>query len=91
MQSAKKLKTIAILCPYPLGIAPGQRFRFEMYLDSLIQQEINYSIYPFLDTETNTLLYSSGKTVKKTIGVLKGFMRRMVSFNSIRKKDYIYI
>jgi hypothetical protein len=55
MPSVKKPK-IALVVPYPKRIAPGQRFRFEQYLDFL-SQHFTIRFFPFLNEETNTVLY----------------------------------
>ena len=69
-------KTILFLTPYPYSTAPSQRFRFEQYYQALQQQGIQYKAASFLDDNTWKILYYPGKTVEKTLGIIKGFLRR---------------
>jgi hypothetical protein len=41
-------KKVLILCPYPLGTAPGQRFSIEQYLGILKEAGIETVVEPFL-------------------------------------------
>ncbi len=82
---------VLILCPYPLGISPGQRFRFEQYLDTLRANGIVIDIQPFLDMDTMRILYKPGHMLKKVVGVLTGFLRRILVLPSVFGYDYIFI
>lgn len=82
---------VLILCPYPLGIAPGQRFRFEQYLDILRERGIVINVRPFLDMDTMRILYKPGHMVKKVWGVIAGFVRRLQILPSVFGYDYIFI
>jgi len=82
---------IIFLCPYPLGGAPSQRFRYEQYLPLLQQEGYTYEIYGFVDDETNRILYQPGRTVAKLIGVLRGFLRRVALLPRLKNADFIFI
>jgi len=82
---------VLILCPYPLGISPGQRFRFEQYLDTLRANGIVIDIQPFLNMDTMRILYKSGYMLKKVVGVLTGFLRRIMVLPRVFGYDYIFI
>ena len=82
---------VAIICPYPEGIAPGQRFRFELFLDSLSANGFHCSIYSFLDTDTYSYLYRKGFFLKKAMGVLKGYFRRVVHLFRIRDAHFVLL
>lgn len=84
-------KKILFVCPYPLGGAPGQRFRYEMFLDKLSDAKISYTIAPFLDEMTNEVLFKDGFIFKKVLGVLKGFVLRVLLLFTVIKFDYVYI
>ncbi len=85
------MKKIAIICPYPYDIAPGQRFRFEQYLDYLQAQGIEVLLFPFLDKQTNNILYQSGKTSQKILGVLKGVGKRFLLLFQLYQFDYLLV
>lgn len=87
----EKVKSILILCPYPLGKAPGQRFRFEHYLELLSEKNVKVKIEPFLDKQTDDILYLSGHYVQKIFGVLTGFFKRFLLLFRLKSYDYIYV
>lgn len=91
MPSDVKNKRVLFLCPYPLGGAPGQRFRYEMYLEDLKSFNIDYVLKSFLDTKTNNILFSDKYFFSKVFGVLKGFLSRFLILFSISKFDFVYI
>lgn len=82
---------ILILCPYPLGIAPGQRFRFEQYLDVLRERGFVIDVRPFLDMDTMRILYEPGHMAEKVWGVVSGFARRLRILPSAFGYDYIFV
>lgn len=84
-------KTIYFLVPYPHGEAPSQRFRFEQYFSILEKQGYKLEIYPFLNQSTWQILYSEGNSVRKIMGLLGSFFRRLILLFKLRKADYIFI
>jgi len=89
MQSEKK---ILFLVPYPLGKAPSQRFRVELFLPLLRESGFKFSLQPFLDERTGQRLYQAGSVFFKIIGILKGFLKRIVLlFVKVPFYDYIFI
>jgi glycosyltransferase involved in cell wall biosynthesis len=91
MQSGNQSKKIAILCPYPFDIAPSQRFRYEQYLGYLKEAGFTYKIFPFLDPQTNALLYDKGFIFRKAFGILYGFFRRLSQIFSLIGSDFVLI
>ncbi|WP_291726029.1 glycosyltransferase [Bernardetia sp.] len=86
-----KKKTIKFLVPYPYDIAPGQRFRYEQYLDILTEKNFEYELLSFLDEDTNKILYKKGHTLQKVTGVLKGFLRRFWHIWKARNADFVFV
>lgn len=86
-----KKKTIKFLVPYPYDIAPGQRFRYEQYLEILKENNFEYELLSFLDEETNKILYKKGHTLQKVTGVLKGFLRRFWHIWKARHADFVFV
>lgn len=82
---------IFFIIPYPLGVVPSQRFRFEHYLAYLEENKIQYSVSSFLDLKAWGNLYKKGHLISKTLGTLRGFFRRLGNLFSLRKYDYIFI
>jgi glycosyltransferase involved in cell wall biosynthesis len=93
MQSAKKRvnKRVYFLVPAPLGISPGQRFRFEHYLKHLEEKNIGYTISSFYDSEGWKIIFKKGGFLKKIAMVLKGFGKRYADLFRMRDYDYVFI
>nr|WKN36527.1 glycosyltransferase family 4 protein [Tunicatimonas sp. TK19036] len=93
MKRAKnsKKKLIIILCPYPSGGAPSQRFRYEQYLDALVRAGYRYQICSFIDLKTNRILYQPGHTLRKAGGIAQGFLRRIRHLFISRNADAVLI
>jgi len=85
-------KKVFFLVPYPLGTAPSQRFRVELFLPELAKNNIRYRISPFIDTKTGTVLYKKGHLFLKMWGLCKGFLTRWwILFFRIPFYDYVFI
>ncbi len=82
---------ILILCPYPLGISPSQRFRFEQYLETLREHGLDLDVRSFLDSATMRIVYQPGHLAKKVIGAISGFARRLLILPHVFSYDYIFI
>jgi glycosyltransferase involved in cell wall biosynthesis len=90
MQSDKKYK-IAFLIPYPLGVAPGQRFRFEQYISFLNDYGYETVFFPFINHELNALLYSKGFIFKKVLYLFSSYLKRFRDIYKIRNYDAVYL
>lgn len=86
-----KKKLIIILCPYPYGGAPSQRFRYEQYLSVLERAGYRYRIFSFVDEATNRVLYQPGQGFRKARGILKGYGRRIGHLFATRQADAVFI
>lgn len=82
---------VLILCPYPLGVSPSQRFRFEQYLHILRERGVVVDVRPFLDMDTMRIVFKEGHMAKKAIGVISGLARRLWIFPRIFGYDYIFV
>jgi glycosyltransferase involved in cell wall biosynthesis len=91
MPQVAKNRTIAFVVPYPFNIAPGQRFRYEQYLQALKDNGFEYTLYPFYDEHTNSILYREGLLFKKTIGIIRSYLRRFGDLFRIRNADYVFL
>lgn len=87
-----KQKKVLFLLPYPLKHAPSQRFRVELFEQFLQQSDIAYKMAPFMDVATWNILYTGGSSLEKVIGILKGFLVRLLTvLFSAYQYDYIFI
>jgi glycosyltransferase involved in cell wall biosynthesis len=82
---------ILFIVPYPEGMAPSQRFRFEHYFNDFNSRNIQYDVSSFIDLETWEVLYQPGFFFRKMTGLLKGYMRRFKDLLRSRKYDYVFI
>jgi len=83
--------TVLFLVPYPLGLAPSQRFRFEQYLDYMVKNGFNIKLQSFLSHSDWNNLYQEGKTINKFFGLIKGFLRRAYILTTIGNYSFIFI
>lgn len=84
-------KKVLILAPYPLGLAPSQRFRFEHFLKYFPEKNIEYRFQSFWSEKSWQKLYKPGHAILKFGFLLQGFLRRIkIAFRSFRF-DYIFI
>jgi len=77
--------------PYPVQVAPSQRFRVELFLPLLEKEGFRYELLTFLDKNAWDVLYQPGKGFLKAWGTLKGFFRRWVHLFRSLKADYIFL
>jgi glycosyltransferase involved in cell wall biosynthesis len=82
---------ILFLVPYPLGVAPSQRFRFEQYFGLLREHGHEVVTRPFLDDEAMLILYRPGFFLKKTGKVIWGLCKRVRDMVTAAQCDMVFI
>lgn len=88
----KNTRTILFLFPYPLGHAPSQRFRFEQYLDWLVEQGYSIETQSFLTPKGWQVLYLRGQTMTKISSLVRGVGRRLaLFFGPLQRADTVFI
>lgn len=88
----KNNRTILLLCPYPHGHAPSQRFRFEQYLEALRKHDYAVDFRSFLSEEGWRILYTRGNVLQKTYAITIGFLRRFgLLFSAVPRADFVFI
>jgi glycosyltransferase involved in cell wall biosynthesis len=80
-----------ILCPFPIGVAAGQRLKYEQYFDDWRDLGFEITVSPFMDIALWEKLYESGHYAGKAVGVLKGHARRLRDMFTIRRYDLVYL
>jgi len=90
-RTVQSRRRVLILCTYPLGVAAGQRFRFEQYLRILGSAGIDTTVSPFLPSWVWPVLYKPGNTMRKVWAVLGGVVRRLALLFYASRYDYIFI
>lgn len=87
----RERKSIIFVVPYPHGEAPSQRFRFEQYIPLLEQNGYQIHFAPFLDKMTWSKLYKEGSFLKKITGIIRSFVRRLITILTIYKYNFVFI
>lgn len=82
------MKKVLIVCPYPHGKAPSQRFRFEQYLD-LVQAD--FDIHSFWKEDEWPRIYQDGSMTYKVVRTIGGFGRRLRLLFQVRQYDKVFI
>ena len=86
-----KNKKIFILCNARKDTAPGQRFRFEQYLEYLSINNYDIEISCLLTEKDEKNFYSKGMFISKFFVFLKILLRRIKDIIRAREFDIIFI
>lgn len=91
MNADKPIK-ILFLVPYPVKRAPSQRFRVELFIPYLNENNIRYTIAPFMSEATWNVLYNKGSILQKSWGIIKGYLSRIKSvLIDVHGYDYVFV
>lgn len=86
-----KTKSILIVSPYPEGVAPGQRLKYEQYFDYLRSHGYKITVTSFVSNRLWTILYKKGRFPEKIFWTLLGFFKRLVWSAYVPFYDGIFI
>ncbi|MFT6996414.1 MAG: glycosyltransferase involved in cell wall biosynthesis [Cryomorphaceae bacterium] len=82
------MKKVLIVCPYPHGKAPSQRFRFEQYLDI---EGVEFTQVSFWNDDEWPRIYQAGSINFKVFRTIKGFGRRLRLLFQVRQFDKVFV
>jgi len=82
---------ILVMCPYPQGIAAGQRLKYEQYLNDWRAAGFEVTVSSFMDRALWDRAYSQGYRLTKILGTLLGHLRRLRDLVRMRRYDIVYI
>lgn len=85
------MKKILIICPYPTGLAPSQRFRFEQYISHLEEMGFYTVIEPFFTEKAYVALYQNGNIGPKIRAITESYLRRLSLLLHAAPFDFIFI
>lgn len=91
VNSSRIKPRILFLVPSPLGISPGQRFRFEHYLPYLKEAGFSFLVKPFLTHSERRHLYTPRNVLGKAGAILSAFLRRIGLLFIIHRYSHVYI
>lgn len=80
-----------VICPFPVGVAAGQRLKYEQYFDDWRAMGFDIEVSSFMDTATWKIAYERGHLVAKVLGVLRGHLRRIRDMFRVRQYDLVYV
>jgi glycosyltransferase involved in cell wall biosynthesis len=77
--------------PYPLGVAPGQRYRIEQWSPYLRDLGIDVTFAPFATPALSRVLYARGQWRAKAAGMAAGMAKRFAEALEARKYDAVFL
>ncbi len=84
-------RTMLVLCPYPVGVAAGQRLKYEQYFADWSEQGYDITVSPFMDLAMWRIVHQRGHLWGKVLGTMRGMARRVRDFFRIASFDLVYI
>lgn len=85
------MKKVLIICHHRPGRSPGQRFRFEQYLDHLRENGYDCKMSYLLNEKDDRAFYSKGKLLQKMVIYGKTLLKRTRDWFGMNKYDIIFI
>ena len=82
---------ILILCPFPYGVAAGQRLKFEQYYKDWVNHGHSICIRSFMSKSLWQIVYKEGYTLQKIFRTLLAYARRLMIFFEIHEYDLVYV
>jgi len=89
--TARERPRLLILCPYPEGIAAGQRLKYEQYLDDWRAMGFDIDVSPFMDISLWRVAFTRGAYLEKARGISHGYLRRLRDLFRIHRYDVVYV
>ena len=80
-----------VLCPFPRGVAAGQRLKYEQYFDDWRANGWDLRISPYMDRAMWQIAYEKGHHAGKILGALRGHARRIADLFRIPRYDLVYV
>lgn len=84
------MKVLALV-PYPLGVAPGQRYRWEQWAPHLRAEGIDVTFAPFATEPLSRILYERGRYPAKAWEMARSLVRRFGEAWSARDYDAVVV
>jgi len=80
-----------VICPFPVGVAAGQRLKYEQYFDDWRSLGWDINVSSYADMALWDVLYRRGHYAAKVAGALRGHLRRMRDLARIQGYDLVYV
>jgi glycosyltransferase involved in cell wall biosynthesis len=80
-----------VICPFPEGVAAGQRLKYEQYFDDWRAAGWDIDVSSFMDMNMWRVAYEFGNIPEKVAGTLKGHGRRLRDLGRVGRYDLVYV
>jgi len=84
-------KKILVICPFPVGVAAGQRLKYEQYFNHWAEHGYEITVSSFMDDSMWSVVYKKGHLCRKIVGTLRGYCCRIKDIFRLKKYDVVYI
>lgn len=91
MPSVSEKKKILVICPYPVGVAAGQRLKYEQYISDWELAGYHVDISPFMNMSMWRIVHKNGNILRKFGWTLLGIARRLLELIRLRNYDLVFI
>lgn len=88
---ADQSRSILVICPFPLDIAPAQRLKYEQYFDHWRASGYSVTVSPFMSRRLFDAAWKKGHLATKILGTLAGTLRRWRDLLRISRFDLVYV
>ena len=85
------MKKILIVCPYPEGKAPSQRFRFEQYLPYLRENGLEIWVASFWNANQWPGIYGGTSIGYRVLSTVMAFLKRFFLVFTLHQYDTVFI
>ena len=85
------MKRVVIVCPHPKDVAPGQRLKYEQYINHWENNGFIVDVKPFMTDRFWSIVYKKGYYFEKVFWTIYGYIRRLKLLFMLRKYDLSYI
>ena len=86
-----RTKKILVICPYPQGVAAGQRLKYEQYFENWTANGFEITVSSFMDMSLWKVVYTQGNFLAKSLGTIRGYFRRLFDIFRVSQYDLIYV
>jgi len=84
-------KKLLVICPFPQGVAAGQRLKYEQYFENWRENGYEITVSSFMDMAMWKVVYKHGNFPAKVFGTFQGYFRRMLDIFRVYQYDLIYV
>ncbi len=91
MNSLPEKRRMLVICPFPQGVAAGQRLKYEQYFEDWRAAGWDITVSSYMDLPMWDVVYKPGHMLKKIAGICRGHLRRMRDMLRIYKYDLVYV